>query len=50
MIQSEDTDFSLRKKFATYYYHYLQNRPGEVYRLVENFNKNYYLVTSILFQ
>ena len=35
MSQSEETDFSQGKKLATFYYHYIENRPGEVWKLVE---------------
>ena len=39
MSQSEGTDFSQGKKFITFYYHYIQNRPEEVYKLVEKYKK-----------
>ena len=35
MSQSDENDPSQGKQFATVYYHYVENRPKDIFKLVE---------------
>ena len=39
MSKWKETFLSQGSMFLTYYYHYIQNRPEEVYKLVEKYKK-----------